>query len=71
MSPFMDHRSDKITYVLCIFKHTLLGGCQKGSMIKLSNVCPCVLKSVKQKVEANGNSYLLIMNVLKVFDSNM
>jgi uncharacterized membrane protein len=55
MSPFMDRKFDKITYVLCIFKHTLLGGCQKRSMIKLSNVCPCALKSIKQKVEANGN----------------
>jgi hypothetical protein len=54
MSPSMDHRSNKVMYMLCIFKHTLLGGCQKRYMIKLSNVCPCVLKSMESKVEANG-----------------
>jgi len=71
MNPFMDHRSDKVMYMVCIFKHTLLGGCQNRSMIKLFNVCSCALKSMKQKVEINGNWYLLIMNVLNVFHSNM
>jgi len=55
MSPSMDRRSNKVTHMLCIFKRTLLGGCQKMFMIKLSNVCPYALKSTKQKVEANGN----------------
>jgi hypothetical protein len=40
--------------MLCIFKRTLLGGCQRF-MIKLSNVCPCALKFVKQKVGASDN----------------
>jgi hypothetical protein len=51
MNPSMDHRHDKIMYMLCIFKHTLSGGCRR-SMIKLSNVCPYALKSVKQKAKA-------------------
>jgi len=70
MSPFMDHRHDKVMYMLCIFKRTLLGGCQ-WSMIKLSNVCPYALKYVKQKTRASGNWYILIMNILEVFDSNI
>ncbi len=37
--------------MLSIFKHTLSKGCRK-SMIKLSNVCPCALKSMKQKARA-------------------
>ncbi len=55
MSPSMDHKSNKVMYMLCKFKRTLLGGCQKRSMIQLSNVYPCALKFIKQKVEANGN----------------
>jgi hypothetical protein len=39
--------------MLCIFKHTLSGGCHK-SMIKLSNVCFCALKHVRQKAKAIG-----------------
>ncbi len=53
MSPSTDRRHDKVTYMLCIFKHTLSRGCQR-SMIKLSNVCPCVLKSMRQKARAIG-----------------
>jgi len=53
MNPSMDHRHDKVTYMLCIFKHTLSGGGQR-SMIKLSNVCPYVLKSMRQKARAIG-----------------
>jgi len=70
MSPSMDCKHDKVMYMLCIFKRTLLGGCQR-SIINLSNVCPCVLKSVKQKVWVGDNWYLMIMNVLDVFDSDM
>ncbi len=60
----------KVTYMLCIFKCTLSSGCWR-STIKLSIVCPCVLKFVRQKVGAIDNWYLLIVNVLEVFDSNM
>ncbi len=70
MSPFMDHRHDKVMYMLCIFKCTLSNGCRR-SMIKLSNVCPCALKFVSWKARAIGNWYLLIVNVLEVFNSNM
>jgi hypothetical protein len=70
MSTFMDCRHDKVAYMLCIFKRTLSSGWWR-SMIKLSNVCPCALKFVKQKARASGNWYLLIMNILEVFDSNM
>ncbi len=45
----MDCRCDKVTYMLCIFKCTLLGDYQR-SIINLSNICPCVLKSIRQKV---------------------
>ncbi len=57
-------------YMLCVSKCTLSGGCQR-SMIKLSNACPCLLKYVRQKVGGIDNWYLLIVNVLEVFDSNM
>jgi hypothetical protein len=50
----MDRRCDKVMYMLCVFKHTLSGGCQR-SMIKLSNVCPCPLKYVRQKVGGIDN----------------
>jgi hypothetical protein len=70
MSTFMDRRDDKVMYMLCIFKRTFSSGCRR-CMIKLSNICPCALKSVKQKARASGNWYLLIMNILEVFDSNM
>jgi len=70
MSAPIDCRHDKVNYVLCIFECTLLGGCQR-SMIKLSNLYPCALKSMRQKVGAISNWYLLIVNVLEVFDSNM
>jgi hypothetical protein len=70
MSPYMDCRHDKVMYMLCIFKCTLLGGCRR-STIKLSNVCLCALKYVKLKARAIGNWYLLIVNVLEMFDSNM
>jgi hypothetical protein len=53
MNPSMDHRHDKVTFMLCIFKRTLSGSCWR-SMIKLSNVCPCALKSVRQKARAIG-----------------
>jgi len=49
----MDHRFNKVMYMLCKFKHTLLSGCQKRSMVRFSNVCPRAFKSMKQKVEAN------------------
>ncbi len=70
MSPFIDHRHDKVTYMLCIFKRTLSGGCQR-SMIKLPTVYPCALKFVSWKARAISNWYLLIVNVLEVFNSNM
>jgi hypothetical protein len=70
MNPSMDCKHDKVTYMLCIFKCTLLDGCRR-SIINLSNVCPCALKSIRQKVGASDNWYLLIVNVLDVFDSNM
>jgi hypothetical protein len=70
MTPPMDCKCDKVNYMLCIFERTLLGGCWR-SIIKLSNVWPCVLKSMKQKLEVIGNWYLLIMNVFVVFNSNM
>jgi hypothetical protein len=70
MNPSIDHRFYKVTYMLCIFKCTLSCGCQR-SMIKLSNVCPCALKFVRQNARAIGNWYLLIENVLEVFYSNM
>jgi hypothetical protein len=54
MNTFMDHKHDKVTYMLCIFNRTLSSGCQR-SMIKLSNIRPCALKSVKQKARASGN----------------
>jgi hypothetical protein len=49
MSPSMDCTHDKILYMLCIFKRTFLGGCQR-SMIKLSNVYLCVLKLWDKKL---------------------
>jgi hypothetical protein len=54
MNPFMDCGGDKVMYMLCIFKCKLLGGWRR-SMIKLSNVWPCVLKSTRQKVRAIDN----------------
>jgi len=54
MNPSMDHKHDKVTYMLCIFKHKLSGGYQR-STIKLSNVCFCALKYVRQKVGAINN----------------
>jgi hypothetical protein len=67
---FIKRTHDNIKYMLCIFSGTLLGGWQR-SMIKWSNICPCALKIVKQKAWASGNWYLLIVNVLKVFDFNI
>jgi hypothetical protein len=49
MNPSMDCGGDKVTYMLCIFKNKLSSGWRR-SMIKLSNVCPCVLKSMRQKL---------------------
>ncbi len=54
MNPCMDCRHNKVTYMLCIFKRMLSSGCRR-SIIKLSNVCPCALKFVRQKVGARGN----------------
>jgi hypothetical protein len=54
MNPSMDCGGDKVIYMLCIFKRTLSGGCRR-SMIKLSNVCPCALKSMRQKIGAIDN----------------
>jgi len=71
ISPSMNHRHDKVTYILCIFKCTLLGGCRR-STINLSNVCPCVLMSMD--CECFGALVfwcLWIVNVLEVFDSNI
>jgi hypothetical protein len=65
----MDHKHDKVMYMLCMFKHMLSCG-RWRSIIKLSNVCPCVSKPVKQKAKAKSNWYLLIMNVLEVLDSD-
>ncbi len=50
----MSCKSDNVIYMLCIFKCTLLGGCQR-SMIKLSNACACALKSMRQKARASDN----------------
>ncbi len=50
----MDHKHDKVMYMLCIFKRMLSSHCQR-SIIKLSKVCPCALKFMKQKVRAKGN----------------
>jgi hypothetical protein len=54
MSPSMDCKCDNVMYMLCIFKCTLLGGCQR-SMIKSSIVCLCALKFMRQKARASGN----------------
>jgi hypothetical protein len=54
MSPFVDHKHDKVMYMLCILKHMLSGHCQKF-IIKLSKVCPCALKFMRQKARAKGN----------------
>jgi hypothetical protein len=70
MRPYMECRCDNITYVFCILNDTLLASWQR-SMIKLSNVCPYALKSTKQKIRPNGSWYLLIVNVLKLFNSGM
>jgi hypothetical protein len=70
MNPSMNHIHDKVAYMLCIFKCTLSCGCQRF-MIKLSNFCPCVLKFVRQKAKATGNWYLLIMNLLQMFNFDM
>ncbi len=46
MNSFMECKRDNVTYMLCIFNCTLLGGWQR-SMIKCSNACPYALKSMK------------------------
>jgi hypothetical protein len=46
MNPSMGCGGDEVTYMLGIFKCTLLGGWRR-SMIKLSNVYPYVLKSMR------------------------
>jgi hypothetical protein len=64
----MDHEYDKVMYMLCMFRHMLLGGCWR-SIIKLSNVCPCALKLVKQKAGAKKiNIYWLWMFVLVLWN---
>jgi hypothetical protein len=65
----MDHKHDKVMYMLCMFKHMLSCGYWR-SIIKLSNVCTCAQKPVKQKARAKSDWYLLIMNVLEVLDSD-
>jgi hypothetical protein len=70
MNPYMEGRSNNITYMFCILNDTLSTSWQR-SMIKLSNVCPCALKSTRQKVGAIGSWYLLIVNVLKSFNSSI
>jgi hypothetical protein len=70
MSPYMERKFDNITYMFCILNDTLSTSWQKP-MIKLSNVYPCALKSMRQKVGAIGSWYLLIVNVLKSFNSSM
>jgi hypothetical protein len=69
-SPFIKRKHDNVMYMLCIFNGILLGGWQR-SMIKWSNIYPYALQFVKQKTWASGNWYLLIVNVLKVFDFNI
>jgi hypothetical protein len=64
MSPFMDRRHDKVTYMLCIFKCTLSGGWINYQMIVL-----VLLSLWDKKIRVIGNWYLLIVNVLEVFDS--
>jgi hypothetical protein len=54
MNPYMEGRSNNITYMFCILNDTLSTSWQR-SMIKLSNVCPCALKSTRQKVGAIGS----------------
>jgi hypothetical protein len=46
INSFMECKHDNVTYMLCIFNCTLLGGWQR-SMIKWSNAYPYALKSVK------------------------
>jgi len=70
MSPYMERKFYNITYMFCILNDTLSTSWQKP-MIKLSNVYPCVLKSMRQKVGAIGSWYILIVNVLKSFNSSM
>jgi hypothetical protein len=69
-NPSIEHRCDNVTYILCIFSGTLLGRLHR-SMIKWSNVCPSILKFVRQKVGAIDNWYLSIVNVLEVFNYNI
>ncbi len=54
MSPYMERKFDNITYMFCILNDTLSTSWQKP-MIKLSNVYPCALKSMRQKVGAIGS----------------
>jgi len=50
----MERKFYNITYMFCILNDTLSTSWQKP-MIKLSNVYPCVLKSMRQKVGAIGS----------------
>ncbi len=50
----MKHRFDDVTYVLCMF-HGTLSSDWHGFIIRCSNVCPCILESMKQKVGAIDN----------------
>jgi hypothetical protein len=50
----MKHRCHNVIYVLCMFHGTLSSGWQRF-IIRCSNVCPYILKSMKQKVGAIDN----------------
>ncbi len=67
MSPSRERKLDNVTYMLCMLIDTQLGGCLT-SMIKWSNAYLSLLKFVRQKVRSSGNWYLLMLNVLEVFD---
>jgi hypothetical protein len=54
ISPFMEPQHDSVTYMLCILSRTLSSDWQRP-MIKWSNVCPCILKFIKLKANANGS----------------
>jgi hypothetical protein len=68
MSPSREHKNDNVTYTLCVLTGT---SSSVKSMIKCSNVYSWILNFMTQKARTNGNWYLLMLNVLKVFDSWM
>jgi hypothetical protein len=67
MNPSMGCKHDNVTDMLSMLIGTPLDDYFK-SMIKWSNVCPKVLKFIRQKERESVNLYLLMLNVLEVFD---